>query len=50
METIKVNNVDKREILDFVSSDYLNFEIYSGDAITLSSNDPFTIEYREKVL
>ena len=50
METIKVNNVDKREILDFVSSDYLNFEIYSGDVITLSSNDPFTIEYREKVL
>lgn len=48
-DTITKNGNNILNKLDFVDSDYHEFEVYSGDSITVSSGN-VTINYRERVL
>lgn len=48
-DTITKNGNNILNKLDFVTSDYHEFEVYSGEAITVSSGN-VTVNYRERVL
>lgn len=47
-DKITVNGQNRMYWLDFVNSDYQNFELYSEDEIIVSPNSNFEIFYRER--
>lgn len=49
-DNIKINKLSSLNKLDFVKSDYKEFEIYSEDEITVNSNEKIKIRYREVLL
>lgn len=49
-DKITVNGQNRMYWLDFVNSDYQNFELYSEDEIIVSPNSNFEISYRERAI
>lgn len=49
-ESITVNGQNRLMWLDFVESEYQQFEVYSEDVITINSGANLSIKYRERVL
>ncbi|WP_308533294.1 distal tail protein Dit [uncultured Peptoniphilus sp.] len=49
-DKITVNGQNRMYWLDFVNSDYQNFELYSEDEVILLPNSNFEIKYRERSL
>lgn len=49
-DKITVNGQNRMYWLDFVNSDYQNFELYSEDEIVISPNANFEISYRERAI
>lgn len=49
-DKIIVNGQNRMYWLDFVNSDYQNFELYSEDEVIVSPNTNFEISYRERAI
>lgn len=49
-DKITVNGQNRMYWLDFVNSDYQNFELYSEDEVVVSPNANFEISYRERAI
>lgn len=47
---ITINGQNRMYWLDFVNSDYQNFELYSEDEVMVSSSANFEISYRERTI
>lgn len=48
LDEIKVNKADRKDLLDFPESDYMDFKLYNGDIITISGAKELIIKYRER--
>lgn len=50
LKRILINGENKTSLLDYVLSDYQQFEVFHGDTLSVSPTTALTIEYREQKL